>query len=137
MTLRIGCLLAGLSQAARNSFFISVKIACSFTAATRPPDDPFGLRAGNAVLSCKVDDLIGTSHAHAEPPPCVRSVSRYGRPIGLRHIRARLPMLSALYALSRLQRWRSTEVAARVHGRERCCARGAPAHGDGIGFAAS
>ena len=56
----------------------------SLTAATRPPDDPFGLRSGNAVLSSKVADLIGltTSHPAAAPPASIWSVIRHKTLLG-------------------------------------------------------
>ena len=50
----------------------------SLTAAARPHDDPFGLHAGNAVLSRKVADLIGLTTSDQAPPASVRSVIRHG-----------------------------------------------------------
>ena len=52
----------------------------SLTVAARPPDDPFGLRAGNAVLSSKVADLVGltSGHAPAVPPASIRLVIGHG-----------------------------------------------------------
>lgn len=52
----------------------------SLTVAARSPDDPFGLRAGNAVLSSEVADLVGstTGHPPAVPPASIRSVIGHG-----------------------------------------------------------
>src|SRR6266550_3773758 len=56
----------------------------SLTAAVRTPDDPFGLRARNAVLSSKVADLIGltTSHPAAARRASIRSVIRHKTLLG-------------------------------------------------------
>lgn len=77
----------------------------SLTAATRPPDDPFGLRSGNSVLSSKVADLIGltTSHPAAPRPASIRSVIKHKTLLGPAinsQVVANVPLEMAFYPKS-------------------------------------
>jgi len=53
------------------------------TATARSPDDSFGLRAGNAVLSSKVADLIGLTTSHAAASSVASSIRHRHRTLSL------------------------------------------------------